>query len=224
MHGAGAGRGLTDGRGDEEPEQALDRRDPPAARGDPAPAGGVPRRRAQVAGGAGHGHAGRRRAAALAVEPAPTWPSCASCRSSSSTPADAGRARPRSPSTRRPGPTARAAGAAPASPPARAPPIPTSACAAPPWWRRQATDSRKPIVSTRQPPAAPPQVPALRHLRGRQPRSSISGPRSWPAGTCGRAGVQPQGGHRRLLRPALRREPGRGVQHAAGHARADASC
>ena len=35
-----------------EPQQALDRRDPPAPRGDPRAARDVPRRRAQVAGGA----------------------------------------------------------------------------------------------------------------------------------------------------------------------------
>ena len=39
-------RGLLAGREDGQPEQALDRRDPPAPRGDPAAAGGVPRRRA----------------------------------------------------------------------------------------------------------------------------------------------------------------------------------
>ncbi len=41
----------------------------------------------------------------------------------------------------------------------------------------------------------------------RAPRSASAGP------------VQPEGDHRRLLRSALRREPGRRVQHAAGHPR-----
>ena len=67
----GAVRIVDAGREAGQPQQALDRRDPAAARGDPAEAGGVPRRRPQVAGSARARHAGGGRAAALAVEPGP---------------------------------------------------------------------------------------------------------------------------------------------------------
>ena len=86
-------------------QQALDRRDPPAARGDPAAAGGVPRRRPQVAGGARAGHA----------RPRPSGPHwqwslahlaelCVVSRVELDA-TDAAGPRRSSPSTRRPGPT-----------------------------------------------------------------------------------------------------------------------
>ncbi len=72
VHASRARGDRSSGRqGARQPQQALDRRDPAAARGDPPAAGEVPRRGAQVAGGARPGDAHRRRAPALAVEPRP---------------------------------------------------------------------------------------------------------------------------------------------------------